>query len=273
MELCAIKLGFAWGRDNLDRDTLTLKLREARFCRIRHCPICQWRRCMMWQARFLAAKPALLAKFPKARFVFLTLTVRNVAVSTLRSALGELNTAWGRLSQCEAFKVVLGWIRTTEVTARPGLMAHPHFHVLLMVRPSYFSRSYIRQQQWVQMWRKALRADYDPVVDIRRSKGSGSKRTDFMGAAREALKYAVKPSDMIDDEPWFLELSEQVRKLRFISAGGELKDVMRPDEESEREMLLLRESESCDGRASVYFGWHPVKTRYRRAGRPLPTQA
>ncbi|WP_170869787.1 protein rep, partial [Shigella sonnei] len=26
-----------------------LRLREAHFCRVRHCPVCQWRRSLMWQ--------------------------------------------------------------------------------------------------------------------------------------------------------------------------------------------------------------------------------
>src|SRR5689334_14775856 len=34
-----------------DNDTLKLKLRAARFCRVRHCPVCQWRRSLMWKAK------------------------------------------------------------------------------------------------------------------------------------------------------------------------------------------------------------------------------
>src|SRR4051812_2931855 len=28
-----------------------LKLKNAWFCRVRHCPVCQWRRSLMWQAK------------------------------------------------------------------------------------------------------------------------------------------------------------------------------------------------------------------------------
>ena len=46
-------------------------------------------------------------------------------------------------------------------------MAHPHFHALLLVKPSYFTINYIKQGDWVEMWAKALRADYLPSVNVK----------------------------------------------------------------------------------------------------------
>src|SRR5256714_381248 len=37
------------------RPKLTLK--NAWFCRVRHCPVCQWRRSLMWQAKVYRALP------------------------------------------------------------------------------------------------------------------------------------------------------------------------------------------------------------------------
>ena len=42
------------------------------------------------------------------------------------------------------------------------MRAHPHYHALLLVKPSYFTKNYIKQSEWVEMWQKALRADYAP---------------------------------------------------------------------------------------------------------------
>ena len=44
---------------------------------------------------------------------------------------------------------------------------HPHFHVILAVRSSYFKNLYIKQDEWQEMWKIALRADYAPSVDVR----------------------------------------------------------------------------------------------------------
>ena len=36
---------------------LKFKLSSAHFCRVRHCPVCQWRRSLMWKARAYKALP------------------------------------------------------------------------------------------------------------------------------------------------------------------------------------------------------------------------
>ena len=41
----------------------------------------------MWLARFYAALPEVQAQHPKARWLFLTLTVRNCPISDLRETL------------------------------------------------------------------------------------------------------------------------------------------------------------------------------------------
>jgi len=45
--------------------------------------------------------------------------------------------------------------------------AHPHFHTLMMVPPSWFTRDYVKHDRWVELWRDCLRVNYEPNVDIR----------------------------------------------------------------------------------------------------------
>ncbi|WP_172801370.1 protein rep, partial [Escherichia coli] len=110
---CSGVLRFA---QTVDPETgeIGLRLREAQFCRVRHCPVCQWRRSLMWLARFYAALPEVQAQYPKARWLFLTLTVRNCPISDLRETLRGMNAAWQRLIQRREFRHVYGWLRTTE---------------------------------------------------------------------------------------------------------------------------------------------------------------
>ena len=114
--------------------------------------------------------PAIKEKYPSYRWVFLTLTVKNPPVTELRDTLKAMNSAWQRLAQTKRFKgVVKGFIRTTEVTrGKDGdMMAHPHFHALLLVQSNYFTTNYIKQNDWVEMWQKALRVDYAPSVNVK----------------------------------------------------------------------------------------------------------
>src|SRR6267378_3947725 len=79
VEQCSQVLQFA--RDppkKSGKQKLTLK--GAWFCRVRQCPVCQWRRSLMWQAKVYRALPALLREYPDMRFLFMTLTIRNCHV-------------------------------------------------------------------------------------------------------------------------------------------------------------------------------------------------
>jgi plasmid rolling circle replication initiator protein Rep len=259
---CSGYLGFGW-EVNSETGEMRLKLKQAEFCRVRHCPICQWRRSMMWQARFLKALPAIEAAHPTARWLFLTLTIRNCPITELRQSLQEMNRAWNRFRLRREFAGnVLGWIRATEVTRGQDGSAHPHFHVLLMVRPSYFGKGYITQQRWTELWRECARLDYQPIVDIRTVKPKpGSADSPLRQAVSETLKYAVKPEDMLDRE-WLLELTRQVHRLRFIASGGVLKNILRETEETERDLLLDEDAEGEASDPELWFDWHRQVKRY-----------
>jgi plasmid rolling circle replication initiator protein Rep len=255
---CSGYLGFGW-EDDPDTGESRLKLREAQFCRVRHCPVCQWRRSLMWQARFLKALPSIEQAYPTARWLFLTLTVRNMPVQELRTSLQEMNKAWQRLIKRQEFSAVQGWIRTTEVTRGQNDYAHPHFHVLLMVRPSYFTHNYVTHERWAELWQECARLDYRPSVYIRAVKPkAGISESPIRRAVSETLKYAVKPEDMHGE--WLLELTKQVHRLRFIASGGVLKDILRETEESNEDLMLAEDGEG--GEPELFFDWRRAIKRY-----------
>ena len=68
------------------------------------------------------------------------------------------------------------------------MMAHPHFHALLLVKPSYFAKGYIKQSDWVEMWAKALRADYLPSVNVKAVKATLTKKD-----ASNSIKQSERP--------------------------------------------------------------------------------
>ncbi|WP_162824034.1 protein rep, partial [Escherichia coli] len=78
---------------------LRLKIRYAEFCHARHCPMCQMRRSIGYRTRFLEFLPQTLSEHPNARWVFLTRTVPNMAVESLREALNGMNKAWNKFTQ------------------------------------------------------------------------------------------------------------------------------------------------------------------------------
>ena len=69
----------------------------------------------MWQARFYQSLPRIVADYPDARWMFLTLTVRNCAIGEWVRH-NRMNMAFQRLKDRKSFDLFRGWIRTTEVT-------------------------------------------------------------------------------------------------------------------------------------------------------------
>lgn len=264
IDLCAKWLQFALvSKSDSER---SLKLELAKFCRVRHCPVCQWRRSLMWRGRFFNTLPAILNDFPTAKWLFLTLTVKNCELSGLRDEIGQMNKAFKRLSERKNFPA-LGYVRSLEVTRDKSGLAHPHFHVLMLVPSSYFSANYIKQSEWVAMWQKSLRVDYAPSVDIRAVKPK--KGTDsvlaVMDALKETLKYTVKESDLVSDSHWLIELTRQLHKLRATTVSGVLKNYLSESEPENEDLIHADENAIAEislEDVRFLFGWRERVQRY-----------
>lgn len=276
MHQCAEHLNFGWVIDSLDTGEVKLRLKHARFCRVRHCPVCQWRRSKMWIARFYQAFPKIYADHPDLRYIFLTLTVRNCPVSELRATIRGMNSAWQRFSQRKVFPA-LGFVRSLEVTRSENGSAHPHFHCLLVVPPTYFAgRNYLSTAKWAVLWQQALRIDYTPVCHVRivkarrRSKNLSKGVQDglqaifvdvLLSSITEVIKYAVKPSDLVIDADWLLTVVDQLQNMRSVAVGGLFKEYL-SDNEPEN---LIADSEVADENpGGVMFGWREQYRRYKR---------
>jgi plasmid rolling circle replication initiator protein Rep len=265
---CSQILSFA--HDPLATEKNKLKLTNVWFCHLRHCPVCQWRRSLMWQAKVYRALPLLRRDFPDTRFLFMTLTVKNCEVSDLRETLTHMAQSWQRLIQLRTWPA-RGWVRAVEITrSQKYRTAHPHYHCLLMVPPSYFQGDYLKQEQWAELWQQSLRVEYRPVVDIRVVKLAlvpDSQRVNpllknMWAAVAEILKYAVKPSDMIRDHDWFLTLVDQVHHTRGVAIGGILKWYIK--EREQETMISEPEEEPVEPKEQLYFGWKPKVRKYRK---------
>ena len=222
-----------------------VKLDAAHLCNTRLCPFCEWRRTRVWRKRLYAGLEALYGDQPKLRGVFLTLTVKNPRLEDLGDTLDQMNRAWNRLTKRAFFPTDL-WFRRTEVTVSgvpgtAGYSAHPHFHVLLLVKPSYFSHGYIKQLEWQKQWMDSARLDYVPVIDVRSAKAKSTTGSpsagDASAAVMEAAKYAAKATDLMELGPAITELHWQLKRKRLYAVSKALRPYIYAEEVSEAEML------------------------------------
>ncbi|WP_338429191.1 protein rep [Streptococcus thermophilus] len=204
-----------------------LKLYQAYFCKNKLCPMCNWRRSMKYSYQTSRIVDEAIKQEPKGRFLFLTLTVKNVEGKALNSTISQLTKSFDRLfRRAKVKKNLLGYLRSVEVTHNENDNTyHPHIHVLMMVRPSYFQskKDYITQKEWSDMWSQSLKVDYVPMIDIRTVKETGKG---LRGAVLETAKYPTKPIKLdVENKQVVDDLYNGLYRKRQLGYGGLFKTI------------------------------------------------
>jgi len=208
-----------------------IRLKKAHFCKDRFCSTCNWRRSLNLTRELQNALEAIREQ-RKVEILFLTLTAKNEPIERLRETIQYMNKAFHRMQRTKRFKgSILGYVKAVEIlgSKTPAGHSHVHFHCLLVVPAKYFKdHRYIKHSEWVAMWRKALRADYDPIVNVKRIKPKkNSQFTDIQSATRETIKYSIKHTTLTTrTNEDFSHIIIQTRGMRFISTGGILKEMI-----------------------------------------------
>jgi len=241
------------------------KLKNALFCQMPLCPMCSWRRQLKIRAQ--VSKVAQALQEDGYNFVFLHLTIENVEGKDLNATLDAMAEGIRRLFLYKQVKhTTCGFFRALEITHdknetitkamydykdkskyydKRGLKIgdvnpnygkyHPHYHVMIAVLPRYFKEYYFKQHKWTDMWIRALKISYNPIVYVTLVNEENmckkrKKNVDpAVSAVLEVAKYPLKDTDYIirEDE----ELTDEVvivldrvlHHRRLIGFGGVFK--------------------------------------------------
>lgn len=246
-----------------------MKVKHAESCRVRLCPLCTWRRSIKIQTHTRKILESMQAE-KEYEYILVTLTVPNVTGAELSNKISDMMKAWNRFAGYKVFdKAVKGWYRGLEVThnlqkykfkyiKRNGKKQrvtlvddngrpipnpfydtyHPHFHCIFAVdKNNYFNgRDYIKRDEWLAMWQKAMKDPTITQVDVRKVK---PKKTDNTGACFadtiitavcEVAKYTVKSGDYVLPWDWDMScksvevLDKALANRRLVAYGGVMKD-------------------------------------------------
>lgn len=196
------------------------ELVTARLCRVRTCPICQWRRSLKLTAEVGERLHKICQPGNGMVAMMLTLTIRNCDVSDLRSTIKAMLRAWSKLTRRVIFAGVTHWARSVEVTRGRAYVAgdaHPHMHIMLVMPQAAATPDVLDTTRWAREWQDLLELDYLPVCDIRAINQTSK------GGIREVLKYAVKPSAETAISGWLADVAIQLDGLRVFAASKSLK--------------------------------------------------
>lgn len=261
---CADYLRYAVGPDGRRR------LVSANFCRVRLCPVCAWRRSLKCYVQCRQVMDALSREGRNYRYILVTLTIRNVSGDELGQALDRLTVAYNRLTKyAEIQRAVQGYYKGVEVTHNlTDDTYHPHIHALCAVKQSYFKgRDYLSHDRWAELWQRALKVDYAPIIDVRRCKGETA------AAVAEVAKYAVKDADYIIPDDWDMTidtvrlLDKVLNKRRFVGFGGALAEMharLHLDDTEDGDLLHVDDDGGKDATPMAYIDyiWHTGYKQY-----------
>lgn len=217
---CATFLEFA-------KNSNTFKLIRSNSCRVRLCPLCSFRRSLkIYRNNKIMFN--LLAEEYKYDYIFLTLTCKNCKAEDLKITIDNLLSAFNSMTRLKKIKNAWqAYIRNLEITYNAKKDTyHPHIHVLISVNSSYFHKDYIKQSEYTEIYKKQLKVDYKPVIDVRKI-----KQLDYSAIA-EISKYATKYTDILQLNDNVLKkvvatLDYALNNRRLISYGFKFKELQK----------------------------------------------
>lgn len=211
-----------------------LKITHANFCKVRLCPMCQWRRGAKHQSQMIQVLDYLNKKYDKKfRFIFITLTVPNPTADELAETIDKMQAAWHTLVHDfrKLRRVMRGWFRSLEITYNKATNTyHPHFHAIIVVDADYFSNpdKYIMRDALLQAWRDAM--DDQSITQVSMEAFKGTNTNVLLKSVQETCKYICKPSGLLDpsDMERTAEVVETVhlaiQRRRLFAYGGVIAD-------------------------------------------------
>lgn len=245
----------------------SLRLYQAYFCKNKLCPMCNWRRSMKYSYQTSRIVDEAIKQNPKGRFLFLTLTLKNVPGNELNETISQLTKSFNRLFKYKKVqKNLLGYLRSVEVTYNAEQDTyHPHIHVLMMVKSSYFKNKdgYISQKEWGEMWSQSLKVDYVPMVDIRAVKETGKG---LKGAILETAKYPIKPIKLdIDNKQVVDDLYNGLYRKRQLGYGGLFKTIKKKlqlDDVENGDLIHIKENNDVSEGTKIVAIWNAARQNY-----------
>lgn len=254
LEQCSTYLEF-----RREKSTKKYKLINTNLCRVRLCPMCAYKRSLAVYHNTADIINYINANYSRSKYLFLTLTIKNVPGSELSNAIDDLTRGWQNMSKQKRIKnIALGTVRSIEITYnKRSNTYHPHLHILIHTTSDvYAGRNYISQAEFAARWQSAVRIDYQPVIDIRQIRHNRGREI------AEIAKYSVKPLEWDKcNESVIITLDEVLHKRHLLSLSGTMREAKRAlkiaDIEDKKEFLS-----NFDEGDKILFFYHFSKNKY-----------
>jgi len=141
-----------------------LVFKSAFFCRVRGCPLCEWRKSRKI-AKLIAAAVSRHGVKRSDEWQQLTLCIDPVPVVALEKTLDEFRDGFGRLSQLKAWRFKGGFQFLQFQWIGDEVRISIHFLGLTSLTGG---RNYVSKKKWTNLWRQSLRRESTPMAEFQR---------------------------------------------------------------------------------------------------------
>jgi len=240
-----------------NEDKRVKKTYKANNCNNRFCPICTWKKAKKDAMKLGIMLEAIMQQEDK-EFLFLTLTAPNCKDVELTATIDRFNKAYHKLfKRRNVQRSIKGYARKLEVTTdqelkitkelynrktdyfgKRGLVVgddnpqydtyNPHFHVILVVNKNYFTKNYIKHEEWLSMWRECMEDESITQVRIERLKKKGNSN-----GVLEIAKYTTKNDDLLLSQKVFDVFYKSLKGRQLLAFSGMMKDYAKKYENGE----------------------------------------
>ncbi|MDM5152494.1 protein rep [Bacillus sp. DX1.1] len=242
------------------RDKEKSKLIASNPCKNRFCPICAWRKACK-DAMKIATMMEAIKLEEKKEFLFLTLTTPNVKGDAVRSEIDRFNKAFNKLfKRRNVARSIKGYIRKLEMTYNKERDDYnPHFHVLLCVDKNYFKRKelYIKQKEWLSMWREAT--DLPEITQVHIQKVELIREGN---AVAEVAKYSAKDYEMSTSQEVFDVFYSALKGRQLIVYSGMFKEYALKYENGELDKYKSKDKNEYFYK--IIATWNPDLLKFNR---------
>ncbi|HAZ6321383.1 TPA: protein rep [Staphylococcus aureus] len=226
------------------------KLYKANSCKNRFCPVCAWRKARK-DALGLSLMMQYIKQQEKKEFIFLTLTTPNVMSDELENEIKRYNNSFRKLiKRKKVDSVIKGYVRKLEITYNKKRDDYnPHFHVLIAVNKSYFkdTKSYISQQEWLDLWRDVTGISEITQVQVQKIRQNNNKEL------YEMAKYSGKDSDYLINQKVFDAFYKSLKGKQVLVYSGLFKEAKKKLKNGDLD--YLKEIDPTEYIYQIFYVW------------------
>lgn len=230
------------------------------FCKNRFCPVCSWLKAKKTAFELLELLKVVELQ-EKKKFLFITLTAKNVPGNKLADEITDYNKAFKRLTDLKRIRSFnKGCIRKLEVTYNEKENTfHPHFHVIMAVNSSYFtSRDYLSKRKLLELWQQCKRDDSITQVDIKPVKMNS------IYEIMEMATYSAKTSDLLQSQELFDVFYKALRGRQLLTFTEIFKEYKKKIEKGEIDLDEILELKALQEKAvsEILYQWQQHDKKY-----------